>query len=1034
MTLEAYLLGSPRFTLDGQRLNLSRRKSIALLSYLMVTRQPQSREALAALLWPDYDDSAARMNLRRDLSRLRKQLPDDALLADRLQVEFNPDTAVTIDLQQFETYLANAQSHAHPQDTLCPDCAQLLMNAVDLAESEFMAGFSVPDSDAFDEWLFFQREHWRRETAVACERLVQWCQDQEQFEDGIVYGRRWLALDSLHEPAHRALMQLYAQADQQSAALRQYDECVRLLDEELGIEPEAETSALAEAIRKRQFPPPAAKPAAPATPTLPIATAAPQTVLNLPPQTTTFVGRQTELADIQRLLDDPDCRLLLLLGPGGMGKTRLGMQTAVQMHTEFLHGACFISLAAITQTEFLPTAVAEALQLPFTGSDSPTEQILTFLASRQMLLVFDNLEQLLDARDIISQIIHTAPDVKILATSRERLHLQEEWVYDVPGLETPTEANLAEATSFSAVQLFVQRARQAQATFRLDTEEIPAVSAICRLVDGMPLGIELAAGWVSALSCAEIADELAQNLDLLTTPLHNIPERHRNLRQVFQHSWELLAPAQQTNFARLSVFRSGFTREAARVVAQASLTDLSQLVSKSLLRRTQNGRYDVHELLRQYAQEKLDETPDEGEAVRDALSRYYSHWLQTITPDLPTSRQRDVLRQIELDLENTRAGWHWLLTQPTENPDWPTFLDAYIVPLFHFYDTRSRFQEGGTAFREMAERLAQSDKYPLLLGKVLGRQGWFTFHLGRQIEAVSLLQRSLVLLQTAVSDADAESIFSYNYLGAVYRHLGQYDAAREQLETGLAICREVGDRFGATVALNILGQIAYQQGEYGRARELCQESLAIKRELGDQWGMTFSLTYLGTVARALGDQAEAEQLFSESLAISEEIGDQRGAATSHSHLGDLALVRMDTAAAQQHFQQSYRIFEAINNRLGSLALLTRLGDLALAQADLDAAWGWLAQALQLAQRGQITPQVLDLLTSVAAWQLAQDEMEAAAELLVPALNHPVSSEENRRRATALWQGLAGERPLPEPTADLDEQVALLIGQYLDEAN
>lgn len=1034
MTLDVLLFGSPRFILNKQRLNLSRRKSIALLSYLVVTRQPQSREALIALLWPDYDNATARMNLRRDLSWLRQQLPDDLLLADRLQLEFTPTTAVTVDVHRFEAALAAAQSHSHPQGALCPDCAQSLMAAVDLAEGEFMAGFSLPDSDGFDEWLFFQREHWRQETAVACQRLVQWHSEQGSFEQGINYGRRWLALDPLHEPAHRALMKLYTHADQQAAALRQYSECVRLLDEDLGIEPEAETTALAEAIRTRQYPSPAEKetpPPAPVQVAIPMAPlSTPPTVFNLPPQATTFVGRQSELADIQRLLADPACRLLTLLGPGGMGKTRLGIETAVQLQTHFPHGACFIGLAAVSQPELLPTAVAEALNLPLTGDDSPPAQLLTFLRDRQMLLLFDNLEQLLAARSFLSQIIHTAPGIKILATSRERLHLQEEWVYELLGLETPGTADLTHATSFSAIQLFVQRARQAQANFRLAAEEITAVTTICRLVAGMPLGIELAAGWVSSLSCKEIANELGQNLDLLATPLHNVPERHRNLRVVFDHSWQLLTPSQQTIFARLSVFRGGFTREAARVVAQASLTDLSQLVSKSLLRRSQNGRYDVHGLLRQYAQEKVEAVPSEAKQLGDKHSRYYGGWLQTISPSLHSNQQRELLHQMELDIENIRAGWRWLLQSTDANHSWLALLDQYITPLFHFYDTHSRFQEGEAAFREAAQRVQQTAVAPQLLGKLLGRQGWFTFHLGQPFEAVALLQTSLERLQTSEADA----VFSHNYLGAVYRHLGQYALAQEQLETGLTICRRVGDRFGATVALNILGQIAFQQGEYGRAQALCQESLAIKRELGDQWGITFSLTYLGTVARALGEQAQAEQLFNESLTISTEIGDQRGAATSHSHLGDLALARADFADAQQHYQQSYGIFQTINNRLGSLATLTRLGDLALAQQDLPAAWAWLERALQLAQTMPITPQVLDLLTSVAAWQLAQPDRPGTADLLIPSLCHPVSSEENRQRAAPLWQVLDGQRPLPTPTTDLDEQVVTLLNQLLSESS
>jgi DNA-binding SARP family transcriptional activator len=264
MTLEIRLLGPPTFTLSGQPLQLVRRKSIALLAWLAVTRRPQSREAITGLIWPEFDHESSLMNLRRDLSWLRKTLGDGFVAADRLQIAIEPDAPLWLDVQIFDSALSAVQKHNHPPTSLCPDCVANLSQAIELYQGDFMAGFSLADSNEFEEWQFFQREEQRRAAGSAFEKLCAWHGSQAEYEQGIAAGRRWLGLDPWHEPAHRALMRLYAQADQQAAALRQYETCRRVLDEKMGVQPEAETTALYEAIRSRQtralYPRPAPRP------------------------------------------------------------------------------------------------------------------------------------------------------------------------------------------------------------------------------------------------------------------------------------------------------------------------------------------------------------------------------------------------------------------------------------------------------------------------------------------------------------------------------------------------------------------------------------------------------------------------------------------------------------------------------------------------------------------------------------------------------------------------------------------------------
>ncbi|MCB0211700.1 MAG: AAA family ATPase [Anaerolineae bacterium] len=330
----------------GNPLKLSRRKSIALLAYLAVTRQPYPRDVIAGLFWPEFDQSAARMNLRRDLSWLRQQLPEDILLIDRSDIEFNAKADVRIDVHQLEAGLASSQSHDHPDDTLCAECSQSIMKAIELYQGEFMAGFSLADCVEFDEWLFFQREQRRQEVSVGLQRLVTWCCQQKSLEAGINYGRRWLSLDPLNESPHRALMQLYAWSDQPAAALRQYDECVRLLDEEFGIAPEPETMTLCEAIKanrliisvfkEREGTLPAAKEAvALKTPAVP-----PAKTPSLPPflkeettpePATIFVARERELAELESALDSARTgqgQIMFVIGGAGRGKSILTQEFA----------------------------------------------------------------------------------------------------------------------------------------------------------------------------------------------------------------------------------------------------------------------------------------------------------------------------------------------------------------------------------------------------------------------------------------------------------------------------------------------------------------------------------------------------------------------------------------------------------------------------------------------------------------------------------------------------------------------------------
>jgi DNA-binding SARP family transcriptional activator len=587
-SLKLFLLGTPYLEIGGEMIVIQRRKVMALLVYLAVKGEAQRRDTLAALLWPNSTTKLAHGSLRRTLSELRKVLGGDWVISNREMVGLNPNLDLWLDVVQFQKGLADWSSAT-------PASLDFMNEAVRLYRDEFLTGFTLPDCPDFDEWQFFQAEGLRQTLATSLEQLSHLHCQQGEYEKAISHARRWLALDPLHEPAHWLLMVLYAQAGQQAAALRQYQLCVETLEAELGVPPADETTALYERIRVgdlrravreqgrgEDFATIGPSPQFLHSPALEQA----QVAHNLPPQLTSFIGREEELAEILRLLcDDPDCRLLTLIGPGGIGKTRLALRAAEQALNTFSDGVYFVPLVGVSGPEFLVSTIADALNIFFSSEGDPRGQLLSHLGEKEMLLVLDSFEHLLGGVGLLSEIVLTAPQVKLLVTSRTRLNLKEEWGFEVEGMRYPLtdEAEGQALETYSAVQLFVERAHRVRTGFELLAEDVPAVLQICQLVAGMPLGIELAVFWLRMMPCQEIAHRIEQSLDFLTTSIHNVPERHRSLRAVFEHSWLLLSEDERTVFSRLSVFRGGFHSRAAGRVAGATLPLLSALVDRSLL-------------------------------------------------------------------------------------------------------------------------------------------------------------------------------------------------------------------------------------------------------------------------------------------------------------------------------------------------------------------------------------------------------------------------------------------------------------------
>jgi len=739
---------------------------------------------------------------------------------------------------------------------------------------------------------------------------------------------------------------------------------------------------------------------------------------NLPAQPTAFVGRQTDLAQIAARLADPACRLLTIVGPGGMGKTRLAIQVAqdnlLSAAARFSDGIFFVALAGVASPDLLVSTIAATLDFTFYGSAAPKTQLLEHLRLKTLLLVLDNFEHLLDGGALVAEILNASTASKVIVTSREALNLREEWLHPLTGMSFPTDPkDSAPLESYTAVQFFAQCARQLKPSFDL-VVEATAVVRICRLVEGMPLGIELAASWLKHFPCTQIAREIEQSLDFLATTLRNVPARHRSMRAVFEHSWNLLAPAEQQVFQRLAVFRGGFRLEAAQQVAVASFPLLVSLAEKSLVQVAPSGRYQMHELLRQFAEEKLQAVPHTWSMVQTQHSNYHLHFLRHHAVDLEGRCMAVAMAMIEEEIENVRAAWHWALRYKHIEA-----IESGLAGLHLFFWLRRWYQEGETLFAQTVSALRMekpAGQQGILLGHSLvmhayllhllyleigHSRGWerveslylqslailnelsataetgmALLSLGNYYREVGELASSLASLEQALVALTAQPPTLWlrrvlHDLGLTHFTLGHYETALEHFQRCAALCEERDDLKTLGDALNMIGESHRAQGDYSAARQATQAAFNVRTTVNDKRGIAWSLQLLGEIAWHTKDYATAQRCSGESLTLLTEMGLTREGNPALNTLGRTALSLGDYAEARRHFH----------------AILTpqlKTGQLALVWTEVAALVGL---GSVLAQEGRC---------------------QEAVELLTHVLRYPAGFQETKVRATALLAELALE--------------------------
>jgi predicted ATPase/DNA-binding SARP family transcriptional activator len=1020
--IKIFLFGPPRVEIGANRVETGLRKSTALLAYLTFSNQPFDRETLASLFWPEDNRSTALGNLRRAIYRIQRMLGTNFIVAKNKTVERNLDLPIWVDVALFHQITASAESQNAAQ----------LQYAAELYTADFMAGFSLPDSPGFDDWHFFEAESLRRSLGDVLDRLVNACGSQLDWGSAISYARRLVLLDPLNERTNRRLMELYAQTDQVPAALRQYEELRLRLQNELNLEPDLETVELYEAVRKRQV---ANYSQTFINLTSPTGQAflSPGPFHNLPAQPSVFIGRKAEVDSIKHLLvDDPNCRLLTIVGPGGIGKTRLALEAAYGALRAFADGTCFVSLAPLSSPDHIAPALMENLGLHFFDDRLAETYLLNFLHEKRMLLVLDNAEHLLVGMDLVARILQSAPSVKILITSRDRLNLTGEMVFSLGAMDYPEKQETGDFQSYAAVQLLMHYARMSRPDLIFDERALEGIVQISRLVQGMPLALVLAAGWVEVLTFSEIAKEIAENLDFLESEARDIPERQRSVRAAFEYSWRRLSADDQMVFSNLSVFREGFSRQAAEQVAGASLRILRNLIDRSFLTLQQNGQYSIHELLRQFGEEDLHNS-GRAEVIKARHSHYFLSFIETLEKDIKGLKQYEALDLIDTDFENIHIAWDWAVIHRADDD-----INRAVETLYLYFAYRSRYLEGaeflGNAHRLMIPR--PGGEPPLVCGRVMARYAWI-LALHRKPEAITegYIQRCSDL---ALKSGDQREIaFSYLLQGC-YDLYSKQDAqhALESLERCYEIYRSLDDPFYIGIALLWLSSCHAEATGLKQMMAYSRQSYEMALTTGNKALIPFSLRNLARGALYSGDYIAAEQYNIEAGVYQERMGLRMGLAESKIELSLIHFLKGDLKEARILVDEGLGIARVlsymwvISEGLAMLSLYEATcsnytASKALAEESLATPSSFISNVLAhwalamvmcgFGQPEQARPHIEAALSyahrlsynavqiwplPVAAYLLALTSSETtSAELLSFALNHP----QNRMGWTAYWK-------------------------------
>ena len=932
------LLGVPRIVDDGVEQVLPVSKPVCLLHHLATRADWVTRDELTLLFWPDSDEPSARHALRQLVYRTRALAWAHALEVHDGRLRWLVDT----DVQRVRDALAAGD----------------WLSVVRAYGGTFLGGVDLPDAPGFEAWRDLVRTEIGERYLEAAIKAAAALELRRDYEAATTALRQALDHDPLSEGVVQSLLRCLALAGERDAAEALYARFEHDLDAQLGGTPDDATRSLITRIRSGE--PVEPRPH------------------NLPSQTTRFVGREAELEALGRRLRRPECRLLSLVGPGGIGKTRLALQAAADQIGAYRNGVYLVSLAAVRNHEGLAIAMSEALRLPNVERGDAWSQLAATLRERELLVVLDGMEQLRGAAERLVQLLTRVPGLTLLVTSREPLDLALEWVFPLEGLVVPDVGDPGWTVAGSLL-LFEDAAQRVAPGFSLRAGQAEAVATVCRLVAGVPLAIELAASWTQLLTPAEIAGEIAGDLDFLRGADGDRPARHQSLRTVFDAAWSRSSDEERAVLVRAAVFAGDVDTAALEAVAGASLPVVLALVKRSFLQRTAHGRFAMHALVRQYVRERLEA---QAEVLDEVVVRHLRYYVDLVAN---WSYRRDptaLLESVRRDLDEIHQAW----CVAVQRADWGA-LAAMLTNLSLAHDLSARTERYLLWLEVAIAALGEDSRHGGLRGRLRAQHAGCLHRLGRFIEATEGVAASLPLLQdpaaavercialrvqgniayqrgeltaaevsfdealrTAESIADERLVAGcHNNLGLLAKARGELETALEHLEAAHSVAARCDDAI-CSQALNNLATVHARRGDDRRAEALLLESAAIKRRLGDERGLASNYTNLGNLRARAGDRSAAEQYHRDSMRLAEAIDDRVGIARAHTNLADLAFRHGDLAVAIEHYAASVERKRANGEHAGALEGYARLVSCSLAIDEAEAARCWALDGWRYARR------------------------------------------------------------------------------------
>lgn len=703
-------------------------------------------------------------------------------------------------------------------------------------------------------------------------------------------------------------------------------------------------------------------------------------------------GRDEDIAQLSKMLQNPDYRLVSIVGAGGIGKTRLAQQIAQNLCDDFADGVHFLKLQAVPSIDHVITALVELLDESLHPGTDPIEQLLRYFEERHALLVFDNFEHLLGDTEFVLQLLDAAQNLKIVVTSRELLNVSHEWVWTLTGLGSPPLEETGSLIQFPAVKLFVEYARHVDPTFDLSRERAHVIR-LCRLLDGIPLAIKLAAAWLRSMTCAELVDELSHDLDMLSSRFRDVPDHQRNLRTVFDHSWARLEAPEQRSLTRLAVFKGAFSRDAARFVAETSSGMLITLIEKSLLNLNENGRYVMHTLLRQYALEKLE---DDAKAGYRRLARYYGAHLADLYQGQKT--QIDFVNFFVAEMDNLRAVWAYM-PQVMDHAAL-RYIVAFISDVYHF---KAYYREGIAVLDDILTQFRAAPKetndYRALVSETMTQIAWFHTRLSNITVAETLFEAACKLSEKyRIEHVHALGVNPRMGLGITRTIQGRLEEANEIGHTLIQDSQQYGDLPNEAGGWYILSSIALATGDIDHATSAVINGLDAIQQTREIWFSAYLLNQRGQIAIANRDYATAQRFFEESLKTRQRFEDPESMVIPLAYLGQLAVRLDDFDSALTYFQKSRRMSRQIGDNGWWIKTTEGLAIAHMCRFEYKQAHTLLTEALRAMIDMELPGVQLQVIQAVGRFLIETGSVEDGLRLVSLVFQHMQTDNETRARA------------------------------------